>query len=554
MIQKIDNLMKKIGKRNLALIILIICTIIISKLYVTFSLSTYTEQSSIINGVKTLKFILGNETEENTIILAAGSSKNIAITISNKEKIKLKYGIYYSSSDDLTDVKLGYHHLTEHLPTEEIEPEKDYIITIKAENNSNDLKTITFGLVYGLETGGDLVLEENQKFITEEMNFPLNEAEKGSYVAYIGNNGCTEEQCIGTNANDFDNSNGYCGEETNNFKDKGWRVAYTKKGSAHLISAGAPECIEQGEDTYEDFLKKIQENSENYCNMDYAHNGICNENSTWIINTEDFFSITNKELDEELCFKKENSKECGLEDDLINTGSNYWLLNKTNNKLFHYQNTPIFSKEEEKTSKGIRPIIKIADSVIVTKGKGTKEDPYQIKNTKVANYEYTIVYNGNGATSGDTEDSIHKTNTLQKLNKNNFSLVYQIKQSEFATFDDSYCDDDGTCHETSIQTTPNKEARFLGWSTDSTAIEPEYLDEQEVVNLSTSSNDIIVNLYAVWEFDAFKLPNIQEREGYDILGWYTEKEGGEKIGNPGDNYTTRGNITLYARWQKKTSL
>ena len=147
MLDKIKNLIEKIGKRNLILIIFIMCVILISSLYATFSLSTFSEEVSIIDGVKTLKFVLGNADSENTIMLASGSSKNIAITISNKEKIKLKYGIYYFSSDDLTDVELGYHHLTEHLPNGEIEPGEDYIITIRVENNSNDLKTITAAVI-----------------------------------------------------------------------------------------------------------------------------------------------------------------------------------------------------------------------------------------------------------------------------------------------------------------------------------------------------------------------------------------------------------------------
>ena len=550
MINRIKKKIEAIGKRNLILIMFIICVILISSLYTTFSLSTVSEELSIIDGTKTLKFVLGNEKEENTIILAGGSSKNIAITVSNKEELKLKYGIYYSSNDDLSNVDLGYHHSTEYLPTGEIEPKQDYIVTIRVENNSNELKTITFGLAYGLETGGELSLEENQQFLTQKMNFPLNEVEKGSYVTYTGSNGCTEEQCIGTNANDFDNTNGYCGIETDHFKEKGWRVAYIKKRSAHLISAGAPECISEEEKTKEEFLKALKENAINYCNIDLAYNGICNENTAWMINTEDYYSITSKKLDQDLCLDKENSKECGIETDLINIGSNYWINNLTNNQVFFYQSTPIFSTKESKLANGLRPILKLADSVIVTKGDGTKENPYQIENTKVANYEYKIIYNGNGATEGDTKDSVHKTNVLQKLNKNNFTLTYKIKQEEFATFDDSYCEDNGTCHPSSVNIELNKQAKFLGWSKDSTATEATYKDEQEVVNLSTSSNDVIINLYAIWEYDAFKLPNIQEREGYEILGWYTEKEGGEKIGNPNDGYTNTGKITLYARWQK----
>ena len=43
------------------------------------------------------------------------------------------------------------------------------------------------------------------------------------------------------------------------------------------------------------------------------------------------------------------------------------------------------------------------------------------------------------------------------------------------------------------------------------------------------------------------LPNIKARKGYSVLGWYTEKSGGTKVGIPGDNYELTKDVTLYAR-------
>lgn len=553
MINKTKKIVESIGKENLILISFILCVVIISGLYTTFSLSTVSEGISIVDGVKTMKFILG-EKEENTITIASGSRKNIAVTVTNNDEIPLKYGIYYETSDALEDVELGYQHSTENLPNGTINSKETKVVTIQVENNSSELKTITFGLVYGLEKGGDLIIEENQKFLEQKLNFPLNEVEKGSYVEYKGNNGCTEEQCIGNNANDPENqTGGYCGNNTEKYKDTGWRIAYTRNDTAYITAAGAPECIKQ-EEKIESLSKALNETALNYCNIDYAYHGVCNEKTAWSINTNDFHQITNKKLHEVLCLEKENKKECGYQNNLIDIGSTYWLINMKNNSLLYYQPNPMHFENKELTNeKGIRPILKLDSTVIVIGGTGTKDDPYKIKNTSVPNYEYTIVYNGNGATSGDTEDSIHKTNELKKLNKNNFELAYETKLSEFATFDDSYCEENGTCHNASI--IPNKEqkAEFLGWSTNKDDKEAKYSDEQEVINLSTSSSEIIINLYAIWKYSALELPSIQEREGYDILGWYTEKTGGEKVGNPGDEYTNTNKITLYARWQKKSS-
>lgn len=543
-----------IGKQNLILIFFILCVVLIPCLYATFSLSVTNEGISIIDGIKTMKFILGEKEEENTIIIAGNSHKNIEITISNQEDIKLQYGIYYESEDDLSEIELGYHHNTENLPKGLIGARENKVITIRVENNTDDIKTITFGLIYGLENGGDLIVEENQKFLEQEVNFPLNEANKGSYISYIGNNGCTEEQCLGKNANDPEDKNtGYCGDETEKYKENGWKIAYIRNGITYITTAGAPECLEIESDV-PTLLKKLNEIALNYCSIDYAYRGECNEKTSWAMNTNDFYQITGNRLQEELCLDKENPRNCGYQNDIINTGSSYWLSNITKNELLYYQSKPLtFSKKETNLKKGLRPVLKLDNNIIITDGTGTKEDPYKIKNTKVPNYEYTIVYNGNGSTGGDTEDSIHRTNELKKLNKNNFSLSYQINLSEFATFDNSYCEDNGTCHEADIHIDAKQEAKFLGWSINPEDKKPQFQDEQEVINLSPSSNEIIVNLYAIWEYTALKLPEIQEREGYEILGWYTDKTAGEKVGNPGEDYTETRKITLYARWQKKSS-
>ena len=266
----------------------------------------------------------------------------------------------------------------------------------------------------------------------------------------------------------------------------------------------------------------------------------------------DYYNIIGEKWNEKICYEKEKAKNCNYENSFIDIGSPYWISKIINNNLLYYQPNPMYyTSRPNEYSKGLRPIIKISPNVLVTKGTGTKEDPYQIRNTAIADYEYTIIYNGNGANGGDTENSTHRTNELKKLNKNGFTLSYRLNTSETTNFDDSYCDENGTCHESSINMNQIKEATFLGWSLSEDDREVAYTDEQEVVNLSTSSDEITINLYAVWDFDIFKLPEIQEREGYEILGWYTEKEGGEKIGNPHEEYTEVKGQTLYARWQKK---
>ena len=118
-----------------------------------------------------MKEILGNDTEDYSVMVAPLSSKSVAITISNKDEIKLKYGIYYYSDDDLMDVEIGYRHSTEYLPNGVIDASRDYIVTIQIENHSDDVKDIKFGLVYGLENGGDFELEEGRHFLDKKIKF-----------------------------------------------------------------------------------------------------------------------------------------------------------------------------------------------------------------------------------------------------------------------------------------------------------------------------------------------------------------------------------------------
>ena len=550
---KLYSWIEKFGRRNFILVLFILFVLIVSGFYATFSLFTFSEGVSIVDGVKTLKFVLGDSSFENSITIASESSKNIAITVSNKDKIALKYGIYYTSSDDLEEVEIGYYHSTEYLPIGIIQPGEDYVITLQIENHSSDAKIITFGTVYGFPNGGDLVLEENQYFLNQKWNFPLSEVQKGSYVEYVGSNGCIEGQCDGKliNPNQVD-SYGFCGNEEYTYQTDGWRVAYVRKGITYLVSAGAVECIQEISDEVTMLLDEINERAIRYCNLDYAYGMVCNEKSAWSITINHIYYIINSKLDMESCLEKENNSSCGYQNDLVDIGGIYWLSNIVQNNLLYYSSHPMYyTFKKTDIAKGVRPILKLSDSIIVVRGSGTKDDPYQIRNTVMPDYEYTVIYHGNGASDGDTEDSIHQSNVVKKLNKNGFNLSYQIRLSDIASFDDSYCDADGNCYESSVEEVQNKTAKFLGWSFNEQGDEAMYLDEEEVVNLSSSSSESIVNLYAIWEYDSFRLPDIQERDGYEVLGWYTNRDSGEKVGDPGDEYTNLDKVTLYARWKEK---
>lgn len=174
-LNKFYNFVAKIGKHNVILIVFIIFVVIVTSLYQTFSLYTESLGLSTLNGLKTYKFILGDSNEVNTVTIAAESSKNIAVTVSNESDIELLYELYYSSFDDLTDVSIGYLSTSKYLPTGSITSDTDYLVTIKIRNLSDSSVDITLGVKYGLITGGELILDENQhkfEIYPEEANRP----------------------------------------------------------------------------------------------------------------------------------------------------------------------------------------------------------------------------------------------------------------------------------------------------------------------------------------------------------------------------------------------
>lgn len=398
---------EKIGTKNFALVIFLLIVFAITSLYSTFSMYTASSGLSLIDGLKTYKFILGKVGEKNSIIIAANSSKNVAITITNPEEIELKYGLSYSSQDDLTNVDLGYLKSSEHKATGIIEANQKYVVNLKIENNSNANVTLDVFVNYGLSSGGDLILEQNQQWFLEKYDvIPLNEVTPGSYVTYIGNNGCEENNCSGENANYIsETEKGFCKNPDYQFDSDGWRVAYTKDNTAYLISAGSPEClatdetgmimnemIEDYETTLElpNHLKNLNITALKYCNEEYAYDGICNENSAWSISSADFEIITKKplfynSLNDNSCFNAYQENSCGQGVDLINTGGYYWISsfwNETKIDAFMWNPTEqVISADKSNQTYGLRPVLRMDDSVVVVKGTGTYEDPYQLKNT-----------------------------------------------------------------------------------------------------------------------------------------------------------------------------
>ena len=383
LLDKINKIIDKIGKRNFILVIFILFVIIVSGLYGTFALFTASDNYSIIDGIKTYKFILNANNTTNSITIPANSSKYVAITVSNSESSKLKYGIYYSSVDDLTSVDLGYLKDSEHLAQGTINSKQDYVVDIKIDNNSSNYVTIDFGLAYGLESGGELVLKTGAQWVGVKNDILLNTVEVGSYVKYKGINGCNGNSCKGENANynsDFDT--GYCFNSNYMFNVSGWRVGYIKDNTAYLVSAGAVECLNYLKEpvALNEFVIDLNNVSLKYCNSNYAYAGKCDSNSTWAFNTNDFKNITGKELSLDSCLQSENDVACGYNNGLIDNGGYYWIADNTN--AFSWNSgTKYIVSDIVTNSMGVRPVIRMDPFITVIGGAGTYEDPYIIENS-----------------------------------------------------------------------------------------------------------------------------------------------------------------------------
>ena len=239
----------------------------------------------------------------------------------------------------------------------------------------------------------------------------LSEMPVGSYVKYVGDNTCDTAEvngyssCEGKNANYVSDTNmGYCGFPNNKFYVNGWRIGYIENGSVSLISAGAPECMCSSSDGSASSsgcssslsaanMSMHYTNMDNvalkYCNSDYIKNGVCDSpavtsNVVHAMDAEDFQKITGSVLSSSSCNGSNfySDMGCGYSNDLIDNGSYYWFAtNYSSNYSFYWlPSYRIVNISISNALYGVRPVLNLESSVIVTGGEGTYESPYEISN------------------------------------------------------------------------------------------------------------------------------------------------------------------------------
>ena len=236
-------------------------------------------------------------------------------------------------------------------------------------------------------------------YLDFQSNPKLNNMPAGSYVKYVGNNGCTGKSCEGQNAYYVsDTDMGYCYDSNGLFIVNGWRVAYQKDGSAYLISAGSPECMCTSKDgtagtrcsgtettnRVPRHLANLNRHALAYCNQDYAYNGACDSNSSWNMNDSDYQEINGSRKSLSNCYYSSRKKYCGVSYSLIDNGGYYWFAtpySSSSANVFVWE--PTIRRVDRNSSVGaygLRPVLRLQSSVVVLSGEGTYTDPFVIGN------------------------------------------------------------------------------------------------------------------------------------------------------------------------------
>ena len=186
-------------------------------------------------------------------------------------------------------------------------------------------------------------------FVKMKKDVYLKDMAVGSYVKYVGNNGCSGNSCQGENVNYVDDGNmGHCGETSFRFLANGWRIGYIDGGKVALVSAGAVSCLNEPSN------EELDKVSLYFCNPRYVVSGSCNKYTVHSLDYEDMLK---------------------MKDELIYNGSYYWY--SKGDKVFSW-NPELMTFDYAVSSAGLRPVIYLDSKVKVVGGSGTYEDPFVI--------------------------------------------------------------------------------------------------------------------------------------------------------------------------------
>ena len=283
----------------------------------------------------------------------------------------------------------------------------------KAGENTLTWEPLSKTLTY---SGGAIMQDSCSLAFTSSTDYPLlSEMPVGSYVKYVGNNGCEGNHCKGYNANyESEDKMGFCNDPNYQFHVNGWRIGYiddnddedASNDNAVLISAGATDCMctlsdgtpsssSCSDSLSADDISKHYDNMKNialkYCNSEFIKNGTCGPSAidngyVKVMNTIDFQKISGDEINLNSCYNSSSNMVCGYNNDLIDNGSDYWFGDFYSNVPETFFNWGSNSRKIINSSTnflfGVRPVLFLDSSVVVVDGNGSYEDPFLIRNTE----------------------------------------------------------------------------------------------------------------------------------------------------------------------------
>ena len=149
-------------------------------------------------------------------------------------------------------------------------------------------------------------------------------------------------------------------------------------------------------------------------------------------------------------------------------------------------------------------------------------------------HTYCINFYGNGSTSGGMVSQYYTYDAEpQALSANQYVRAFTV----------TYNYNGATGGNSDASTTAT--ATFNGWATSADG-EKVYDDMQSVSNLTSG---YLIALYAKWTDASITLPT-PTKTGFAFDGWYSDEECTSLVGSAGSSYTPGSDVTLYARWKK----
>ena len=419
------SIMRKKTMYLLLLLVICLAGIGIKGTYAKFVGSGETSKD-IVSLNLTFNISISNIEEYEEISVDASSHKTFNVSLTNASTSTIYYGIWYqmvSPVEKTEEITIARNEDNAIATSGSIQSSENKIATITIKNSSASSIKVNIGVATSETSTNSIEYLDGKKLISGTIKLEesklLSTVPIGSYVKYTGTNGCSGKSCGGQNANYVSDSDmGYCDASSYKFNSNGWRVAYINDGTAYLTSGGSPECMctdssgnagtscsnKESTGGVPKHLANLNTKALTYCNSTYAYGGVCNSSSAWNMSDGDFQKITGDTL------STAYNKGEGHYDDfsIINNGGYYWFAtpySASSSLTFRWipssrRVISIYSNY----SYGVRPVLRLKSSVIVTGGTGTYEDPYTISSGKTKLSEVApgsyVKYTGTNGCSG----------------------------------------------------------------------------------------------------------------------------------------------------------